>query len=220
MTDFTAARINMVENQVRCNSVTDARLIAAMAELPRERFVPEERRSVAYMDQDVRIADGARPRYLLHARVLAKLAQLAEIRDSDLVLDVGCGTGYSTAVLARLARSVIGLEEEPALARAASETLNSLGIANATVVTGALREGFANQAPYDVIFLNGSAPEAPAGLLAQLAEGGRLVAVIGSGPAAQASIFVRTNGAIGAREAFDASAHPLPGFELAETFMF
>ncbi|MGB5949697.1 MAG: protein-L-isoaspartate O-methyltransferase [Parvibaculum sp.] len=222
MTDFTAARINMVESQVRCNAVTDLRLIAAMADVPRENFVPEVRRGVAYMDEDLRLTDAGQgeARYLMEPRAFAKLAQLAEISESDRVLDIGCATGYSTAVLARLAQSVIGLEESEELAGAARSALGELQIANASIVTGKLREGWAKDAPYDVIFFNGSVQVEPAALFDQLAEGGRLAVIMGEGATAQGHVFVKSNGVVSGRAAFDAIVHPLPGFAIEESFVF
>lgn len=222
MTDFTAARINMVENQVRCNAVTDARLIAAMSDVPRENFVPASRRGIAYMDEDVRLTESGAgaARYLLQPRAFAKLVQLAEIRESDRVLDLGCATGYSTAVLAKLAKTVVGVEENEALAGAASTALERLRIGNAHVVAGRLRAGYAKEAPYDVILLNGSVPVAPSELFDQLSESGRLVAVIGEGTAAHGHVFVKSNGVVSGRTAFDAIVQPLAGFEVAERFVF
>src|SRR5690606_14885102 len=135
MTDFAAARLNMVESQVRVNAVTDGRLIDAIAAVPRERFVPMSRQGIAYMDEDVKIADGNPPRFLMEPRVFAKLAQLAAIGPDDLVLDIGCGTGYSTAVLARLAGTVVALESDEDLAARAGATLSDLGVDNAVVVS-------------------------------------------------------------------------------------
>ena len=222
MTDFTAARINMVESQVRCNAVTDLRLIAAMAEVPRENFVPEARRGVAYMDEDLRLTDAGRgeARYLMEPRAFAKLAQLAEIGETDRVLDIGCATGYSTAILARLAHSVTGLEENEELAGAARSALGELQVANASVVTGKFREGWAKDAPYDVIFFNGSVQVEPTALFDQLAEGGRLAVIMGEGATAQGHVFVKSNGVVSGRAAFDAIVHPLPGFAIEESFVF
>ena len=217
MTDFAAARINMVENQVRCNAVTDARLIAAMSAVPRELFVPDDRRGVAYMDEDVSLDDG---RYLMQPRAFAKLAQLAEVQEDDHVLDIGAGTGYSSAVLSRLAKTVVAVEMDDALAAAAKTKLGELGASNVTVVTGRLSEGYVKAAPYDVIFFSGATPVAPENLFDQLKDGGRIVVVTGSGPAAHARIFIRAHGAISSRMAFDAKIHTLPGFEVAESFVF
>lgn len=215
MTDFAAARINMVENQVRCNGVTDLGVIAAMSEVARERFTPPANQGIAYMDENLPIGNG---RYLLQPRAFAKLCQEAELSAADKVLDVGCATGYSSAILARVAGSVVALEQDPALAAAAASALS--GVANVTVVTGALRDGAPKQGPYNVIFLNGSVPVKPVGLFEQLAEGGRLVGVIGGGPVGHAHVFVRAHGSVSGRVVFDASAYPLPGFEVAESFVF
>ncbi len=217
MTDFNAARINMVENQVRCNGVTDLRLIAAMSTVARERFVPEANRGIAYMDEDLAIGNG---RHLLQPRVFAKLCQFAEVTATDKVLDVGCATGYSTAVLAQLAASVVGLEEDATLAAAATAALAEAGVPNASVVTGSLREGAAKQGPYEVIFLNGSVPVKPEHLFGQLAEGGRLLVVIGGDPVGHAHLFVRAQGTVSGRVVFDANVRALPGFEIAESFVF
>jgi protein-L-isoaspartate(D-aspartate) O-methyltransferase len=213
MTDFAAARINMVENQVRCNGVTEYGLIDAMSAVKREQFVPVANQLIAYMDQDIAVGHG---RYLLQPRAFAKLVQAAAVADTDKVLDVGCATGYSSAVLVRLAASVVALEENPALAEAATAALTGI----ATVITGPLSDGAAKTGPYDVIFLNGSVPAKPERLCEQLAEGGRLVAIIGNGRIGQARVFVRAAGTVTSRIVFDASAQPLPGFEVAESFVF
>ena len=133
MIDFAAARRMMVDGQVRTSDVTDLRIIAAMLELPRERFVPETNAALAYLDLDVpatRAAGGETARRLLKPMVLAKMVQAAAVRESDRVLDVGCATGYSSALLARLARAVVALEQDPALARQASANLQAVGVSN------------------------------------------------------------------------------------------
>jgi protein-L-isoaspartate(D-aspartate) O-methyltransferase len=215
MTDFAAARSNMVENQVRCNGVTDQGVIAAMSAVPRERFVPAANQGIAYMDEDLPVGRG---RYLLQPRAFAKLAQAAELSPADTVLDVGCATGYSSAALARIVTSVVALEEDAELAAAAKAALSDLP--NVTVVSGPLREGAAKQGPYNVIFLNGMVAAKPTTLFDQLAEGGRLVAVIAGGPVGHAHVFVRAGGTVSGRVVFDAAARPLPGFEVAENFVF
>src|SRR5687768_4405482 len=156
MFDFAAARRMMVDCQVRTSDVTDQRIIAAMQDLPRERFVPERNASLAYLDLDVPVTAGTPARRLLKPMVLAKLVHAAEIGPQDRVLDVACATGYSTALLARLARNVVALEEDVTLARHARENLAALGVANAEVVSGALPDGWQAGAPYDVIFVNGA----------------------------------------------------------------
>jgi protein-L-isoaspartate(D-aspartate) O-methyltransferase len=151
---------------------------------------------------------------------LAKLLQLAEVGPGDRVLDVGCGTGYSSALLSRIAGSVVALESDPALADQARATLASLGCDNVRVVQGALREGSRQDGPFDVIFLNGSVEEVPEALLAQLKEGGRLVAVEGHGGAGTARLFLKTTGVVSGRRAFNAAIKPLPGFEGVHSFEF
>ena len=181
MTDFAAQRRMMVDGQVRTADVTDLRLLAAMLELPRERFFPEEKASLAYLDLDTPVSAPGQPvRRLLKPMVLAKMIQAAGIGPTDHVLDVGCASGYSTALLAHLAGSVVGLEEDAALARQAAEALSLAGLSNAKIVTGPLARGCAGEGPYDVILLQGSAEVVPPALFDQLREGGRLVGVLGS----------------------------------------
>ena len=178
MINSALRRDTMVDTQLRPNEVTDGRLLEAMRSVPRELFVPAALRGLAYMDESIEVfpsIDGAPARYLLAPMVLARLVQLAAVEPEDNVLDVGCATGYSTAVLASLARNVTGLEPEPELAKAARRTLRDLGIDNAEIVKGALNDGHKKRGPYDAIVLNGSVPEPPQTLLDQLKEGGRLV---------------------------------------------
>jgi protein-L-isoaspartate(D-aspartate) O-methyltransferase len=190
-------------------------------------FVPRKFRDLAYMDEAIEVfpsIDGAPARFILAPMVLARLAQLAAVEPDDKVLDVGCATGYSTAVLAGLGRSVIGLEPEPELAEAARGALRHLGIANADVVEGSLAGGHPDRGPYDVILLNGSVPEIPETLLAQLREGGRLAAVLSSGANSgsqgKAYLFVKVGGEASGVPHFDAGARPLPGFLPAPCFTF
>jgi protein-L-isoaspartate(D-aspartate) O-methyltransferase len=219
--DFSQHRIKMVDGQIRTTDVTSAPLLDALLEIPREKFIGKANPALAYIDEDIRIADGAEgPRYLMEPSPLARLIQLADVAAGDAVLDVGCGTGYGSAVLSRLARSVVALESEPQLAEQASATLAELGCGNVEVVGGALREGHAAKAPYDVILVNGSVGEVPQALLDQLAEGGRLVAVEGHGNAGIARLFLKTTGAVTGRRAFNAAIKPLPGFEPARVFEF
>ena len=216
--DYAAARQNMVESQVRTNKVTDARLVDALLKVPRERFVPEKLRGVAYVDEDLPLG-GAR--YLLEPMVLARLLQTAQIKPTDRILDVAPGTGYSSAVLAPLARSVVALEQDARLAEQARSTLDALMLSNVTVVTGDHAAGVAKSAPYDVILLNGAVAGLPPALKAQLADGGRLVAVIkaerGLG---QATLFTRVGEAVSSRVIFDAGTPLLPGFIPQESFVF
>jgi protein-L-isoaspartate(D-aspartate) O-methyltransferase len=221
--DFSEQRVKMVDSQLRTTDVTAPAILDAMLSVPREVFVGEKLRGIAYIDEDVIIAKaegGNGPRYLMEPSPFAKLVQLAEIAPSDKVLDIGCGSGYSTAVLARLAASVVGLESDSALAAQAREALAALGSGNASVATGALPAGHAAGAPYDVIFIGGAVDAVPAALLAQLAEGGRLVVVEGHGNAGRAHLYRKLGGVAAGRAAFNAAIKPLPGFERAYTFKF
>jgi protein-L-isoaspartate(D-aspartate) O-methyltransferase len=233
MTGYEAQRMTMVESQLRPNEVTDPGLLAAMRGLPRERFVPEAMQGLAYMDDEIEVlrARDARPaRFLLSPMAQARLIQLAEITPQDSVLDVGCATGYSTAILARLAARVVGVESDPDLAGRARENLKSLGLANIDIVTGSLTAppagpGAAQGADrgYDVIVVEGSVPEVPEALLAGLKEGGRLVTVLTRAPnmrQGKAYLFVRVDGEARGVAQFDAGASPLPGFAPAPAFTF
>jgi protein-L-isoaspartate(D-aspartate) O-methyltransferase len=223
MSDFTAARTKMVDSQLRTQNVTDYELLAAMGHLPREQFVPAESRPLAYVDRDVPLkpASGGQPaRYLMEAGPFARLVQLAEVTRNDIALDVGCGTGYSAAVLARLAGSVVALESDADLAALASDTLVELGIDNVAVVTGPLEAGYPSEGPYDVIVVDGAVETVPDALFDQLKDGGRLVAVVGYGRAAAATLFTRSGDDIGSRSAFDADVRPLPGFRKPKAFVF
>jgi protein-L-isoaspartate(D-aspartate) O-methyltransferase len=222
MTDFAAARHNMIESQVRPNGVTDRRIIAAMSDLPREHFVPDGRRAIAYLDGDVALAPadaGQGPRALIAAMPFARLLQHAAIRPSDKVLVVGAGTGYGAAVVAALAAHVVALECDPGLA--AEARANLAGLANVKVVEGRLESGDSADGPFDVIVLEGRVGEVPQALIDQLADGGRLVAVVGEAELAKACVFSRSGPAVASRAVFDAAVAPLPGFrKVAPAFVF
>ena len=221
MIDFAAARRMMVDGQVRTADVTDPRLLSAMLELPREQFFPEDKVSLAYLDLDAPVNETGLPvRRLLKPMVLAKLIQTVSLAETDHVLDVGCATGYSTAVLARLARSVVGLEEDAALVRQASGMLARAGVTNAKVVTGALVKGWPAEGPYDVILLEGATESVPQALVEQLKIGGRLACVLGRGQPGKAMIYRRAEGDFSGRAVFDAAAHLLPGFAKPQEFVF
>lgn len=217
--NHTLARRKMVENQLRANRVTEERLVAAMETLPRERFVAPERAGIAYVDEDLPVAPG---RHLLEPMVLGRLVQALEIKPHEMVLDLACATGYSTALLARLAGTVVAVEPDAALAQQANDTLNALAVDNAVVVAGPLAQGYAKQAPYDAILLNGAVAAVPDALFEQLAEGGRLAAVVKEGEGlGQASLFTRQAGGVVARRIlFDAGTPLLPGFAKAPGFVF
>ena len=217
MPDYAAQRFNMVESQVRTSDVPDQRIQKAMLEVPRERFVPAAKRAVAYAEAPVEVVPG---RGLMEPRTLAKLLFLAEPGPGDKALVVGCATGYSVAVLARIAATVTGLETDVDLVRVASEALPAVGASNAQMVQGALGDGHKAGAPYDVILIDGGVESVPEALLGQLAEGGRLVAVVQQGTQGRAEIYVRSQGHVGMRPDFDAAAPLLPGFRKPVGFVF
>jgi protein-L-isoaspartate(D-aspartate) O-methyltransferase len=220
--DFTRQREKMVDGQLRTTDVTSPAVLAAMLKVPREAFVPSARRAFAYIDEDILVLEGAgrRGRYLMEPSPFARLVQLSSVGKEDVVLDIGCASGYSTAVLSCLAGSVIALECESGLANEASERLTRLGYDNTVVVEGPLEAGFASEAPYDVIFLNGAVEQVPETLFGQLRDGGRLVGVVGSGNTGVATLWTRSGGAISSRRAFNAAVRPLPGFEREKVFEF
>jgi protein-L-isoaspartate(D-aspartate) O-methyltransferase len=216
MTDFAAARRNMVDGQVRTADVTDLRIISTMLAVPREAFLPPAQAGLAYLDLDVPAGEGGRR--LLKPMVLAKLIQAADVAGTDRVLDVGCSTGYAAAVLARIAGQVVALEQDAALAKSARATLAALP--NVAVQTGALTEGWPQGGPYDAIVIEGAAELAPETLLRQLTDGGRLVCVLGAGPSAKAMLYRRSGQGFGGRAIFDAAAPVLPGFLKPPQFAF
>ena len=215
--DFQAARRNMIDCQILPNMVRDQRVVAALADLPREVFLPEGRRAMAYVDEDVEIGGG---RYLMEPRVLARMVQAAAIEPQDVVLSIGCATGYAVAVLARLASTVVAVENDKALADQAARTFDRLGIDNVVMVSGDPRNGYADQAPYDVIFVDGALTEVPDAIAGQLADGGRLVAVVRDGASGKAVVTTNFGGVLSTREAFDAAVPVLPGFEPENAFVF
>lgn len=219
MTDFATARRHMVDGQVRTADVTDLRILAAMQEVPRERFVPAQAAGLAYLDLDLAVGTGAAAgRKLLRPMVLSKLLQAADIAATDRVLDVGCATGYAAAILARFAGEVVAVEQDHGLADAARTALSTER--KVKVVNGTLAEGWAQGGPYDVILLEGSTEVPPQALCRQLKDGGRLVCVLGSGPDAKAVLYRRSGDEVGFRSLFDAAAPLLPGFAKAPEFAF
>ncbi len=216
--DFALARHNMVESQIRANRVTDPLIIAAMAEVPRERFVPQRLQGVAYMDDSLPVGEG---RALMEPMALARLLQAAEIRPDDVALDVACGTGYTAAVLARLASTVVAVDSDTRLVAQATRNLTDLEVDTVAVIDGPLAEGYPRQAPYDVILFEGAVAAVPQSILDQLAEGGRLVAVVNpTGRIGSARLFTRVDGVVGARALFEIGIPPLPEFAAAPRFTF
>ena len=223
MGNFAVQRKNMVESQVRPSDVVDRRVLRAMQEIPRELFVPAAVRPLAYIDNDVQIlpASGSEPaRYLMAPSVHARLVQFLELDDHAIVLDVGCGTGYGSAVMARLAQTVVGLESDPVLAESATKTLSALSVDNVVIVVGSLPAGWPSEGPYDAILLNGAVSEVPAALLNQLKDGGRLAAIVADAGMSNATLWKRSGSYFSPRTLFDAGAEMLPGFARDPQFVF
>ncbi|MGE3624475.1 MAG: protein-L-isoaspartate O-methyltransferase [Bdellovibrionales bacterium] len=221
--DFIAARFNMVESQIRPNKVRNERLLSALGDMPREIFVPSPLSGIAYIDEDIQLTAN---RFLLEPMVLARLLETADIKDHESVLDVAPATGYSTGIIAALAKKVTGLEAETALAQKAAANLAALGIKNASVETGPHGEGWKSGAPYDVILVNGGVEFVPEKLAAQLADGGRLLLVMRAfGPVrvahtGEARLYENIRGKLSHRPLFDANVKILPGFEARQAFTF
>lgn len=222
MADIALQRKNMVESQVRPSDVTDRRIIRAMLDLPREAFVPAAARSVAYMDGEVVLAPGrgARPaRAMMAPRTLARLVQLLAPEATDKALVVGAGTGYSAALLARMAGKVVAVEPDVALSEEASRALAAAGAGNVSLIKNDLPAGAPGEGPFDVILVDGAVDEVPQGLLAQLADGGRLVAIVVTGGVGRAVLWRHIGALSDPVTAFEATAPALPGFEKAAVFV-
>lgn len=218
--DYAAARLNMVDNQIRTNRVISAGVLEAMLTIPREVFVPKQMRGIAYVDEDLDIGNG---RCLMEPLVLARLLQLAEVTPSDVALVIGCNTGYSAALMSRLASTVVALESDQDLATRAGGLVSEQGADNVAVVTGPLKDGYPQQGPYDVILIDGGVQEIPQALCNQLADGGRLVAVVmGGGRLAMGRglVITRYGANFSRREAFEAATPLLPGFAKDPGFIF
>lgn len=217
MTDYAKARTNMVDSQLRPNRVNDPATVAAFLAVPREQFVPQSLKGAAYADEDLPLG---RQRWLMEPMVLARLVEEAGIAPSDAVLEVGAGTGYGAAILAELARTVVAVEPDSALASEARANL--AGRPNIAVVERPIAAGCPENGPYDVILLAGAVPEIPEALLGQLAEGGRLVGVVRAREHApgEAVILRKIAGAWARRVLFEAGTRPLPGLAAAPAFNF
>jgi protein-L-isoaspartate(D-aspartate) O-methyltransferase len=221
MSGFSTARQNMVDGQVRPSDVTDLRIIDAMLAVPREAFVPEGRRALAYLDLDLDVSEGAsEKRFLIKPVVTAKMLQAAEIKDTDNVLVAGCATGYTAALVARLAGRVTATEGDPVLAAKAKDVLTQFEVPNVTVGVAPAAEGYPANAPYDVIVLNGATEVTPDRLYRQLKDGGRLVGVFAMTQPPRAMIVTRSHGDFGNRALFDAAVPVLPGLERVPAFVF
>lgn len=219
MTDFALARRNMVECQLRPNKVTNAALLAAVGELPRERFLPDAVRSVAYADDDVPLGGG---RAMMEPMVLARLIQALQPQADHKALVVGAGRGYGAALLARLVKSVTAVECDPALAAAGTQTIKDLGLGSVQWMVGKLELGGPGAAPYDLVLIEGAVQQVPQAILDQMAEGGRLCTIISGPPGALgvAQLFVKVAGTCSGRPLFEAGTPVLPGFAPPSRFTF
>ena len=219
MTDFALARRNMVDGQLRPNRVTNASLLSAVSELPRERFLPEALRSIAYADDDVPLGNG---RFLMEPMVLARLIQALQVQPGDKALVVASGRGYGAAILSRLVKSVVAVESDAALAGSAEQTIKDLGIVNIKQAMAKLENGAATDAPFNAILIEGAVHEIPRTILDQLAEGGRLTTVRAApaGVLGVAELVVKEGGVASGRPLFDAGTPALPGFAPAPRFTF
>ncbi len=217
MSDFSTRRMMMVDTQVRPSDVTKFPIIEAMLTVPREAFVPDAAVEAAYVGDNLPLGPG---RVVLEPRTLAKMLDALDVQPSETALDLGCGLGYSTAVLARLADAVVAVEEDEAMAGQAQQLLSAHGIDNAAVVTGPLAAGAAKHGPYDVICIQGGVETVPDAILAQLAEGGRIAAAFIDGRLGTVRIGLKHGGAVSWRFAFNAAAPVLPGFAKERGFAF
>jgi protein-L-isoaspartate(D-aspartate) O-methyltransferase len=216
--DYGTARLNMVESQVRTNKVTDSRVVAALLAVPRERFVPEKLRGVAYVDEDLPLGAG---RYVMEPMVVARLLQAAAVAAKDTAMVVGAGVGYEAALLSVLCRGVVAVEENAELARIGRAALVEHRIAAVQYVEEPPQQGHKARSPYDVILFAGAVAEIPDEIAAQLGEGGRMLAVIRGGPGmGRATLTSRTGGLLAHRVIFDAATPLLPGFGPKPAFVF
>ncbi len=219
MIDFAGARAAMIEGQLRTSGVLDLRVLEAMLKVAREEFVDGDERQFAYVDRALKLPGGS-GRLMGAPAPTARLIELAAIKADDIVLDVACGTGYSTAVIAHLANSVVAIESEPDLVMRANEILARLDIGNAAVIKAALARGAPDEAPFDVIIIQGTVQKVPKALLDQLRIGGRLVALVDQGGSASAFTYVKSENAIASVPFFNASLPALKELANAPEFVF
>lgn len=223
MGDFQQARRQMVDCQIRPNDITDLDIIDAFSSVPREMFVPQSKKEIAYIDKDLMIADSgpqSEERFLMQATPFAKLVKAASIKPSDLVLCVACGCGYGAAIVANLADSVVAIDENQSLVDHASETVNELGIDNLAIIHGDLEKGCPSEAPFDVILIEGAIIAPPDTLFAQLRDGGRLVTVMGEGLSSEVCIYLKQSSDISIIKSGNVSVPSLTAFSLKEEFTF
>ena len=209
MQDFAALRTMMVDTQIRPQDVTKFNVIEAMLSVAREAYLPDALRDVAYIGENVTLEGG---RVVLEPRTMGKILDALDIQPDEMVLDLGPGLGYSSALLAQLAEAVVAVEDVPELAAEAQVALSAQGVDNVAVIEGPLAAGSAKHGPYDVICIEGGVEEVPAALLDQLLDGGRIAAIFMTGGLGECRIGHKLDGKVFWRMAFNAAAPVLPGF--------
>lgn len=217
MADYVQRRVTMVDTQVRPSDVTSFPIINAMLTVPRELFVPADKRDIAYVGEHLDLGEG---RVLLDPRTFAKMLEALDATPAELVLVIGAGLGYGAAVLSHLAQAVVAVEEDEALAKEAASSLTEAGIDTVAVETGSLADGAPRHGPYDAILIEGAVETLPDALTDQLKDGGRILAIFSEGPLGVARLGLKTANGVSWREAFDANAPVLPGFAAAPEFVF
>lgn len=217
MFNFSSARDHMVESQIRTSDVTDLNVLKAFRGIKREDFVPKSQQALAYGDAHVQLDEG---RLMMRPRDFAKMIQAADIAPTDVVLDIACARGYSTAVLAQLGETVVGLEDNDEAVARATEQLVQADVTNAAVVKGDLKSGASEHGPFNVIFVNGAVSEVPKTWFDQLANEGRLVCLVQNGPMGRVCVYTKAGDTVGERVIFDAAAPTLPGFVAEPEFVF
>lgn len=217
MFDYSAARHHMVESQIRTNDVTDLAVVRAFRTVRREDFVPQAQQALAYADAHIDLGNG---RHMIRPRDFSKMVMAADVEPSDVVLDIGCGRGYSTAILAQLGETVVGLENSEEAVNKATDQLVKNDITNAAVVQGELETGAAEHGPFNVIFVNGAVASVPKAWTDQLADKGRLVCIVQNGSVGRACVYTRAEDTVGESVVFDASVPLLPGFAAEPEFVF
>jgi len=217
--DFAKARRHMIDCQILPNRVTDNRVIDAMTDMPREAFLPKRLHGISYADEALSIGGG---RHVMEPMIIARLLQAAKCGPDDVALVIGCGAGYTSALLANLVNTVVAVETDADLIKGAEEAFQEAGLDTIAVMEGGLLDGYPDQAPYDVIFVNGAIPKIPEGLLNQLADGGRLVAIEMAEGAnmGDAVVETRIGQAFTRRSLFEAGTPHLPGFVEDQAFVF
>ena len=217
--DFKIARKNMVENQIRANKVTSLNVINAFLDVPREKFVPDALQEISYVDEDIQLS---RNRFMMKPMILARLFQSLNLKGNENILHVGSNSGYGSAILSRMCSSVISLESDKKLFETSIHTFSNMGFDNVVPLHGSMENGVEKEAPFDIIFIEGSIESEPKSLFGQLNENGKLIAIIR--PAnikiGKAKLFFKISNEIGLENLFDAQVSKLSIFKSKTKFSF